>query len=98
MIVKNNLSVNNLKKNISNESKKAGGETNFGDILKDVVMEANTLKKESDAITNDFLVGKTDNLHEVMISAQKAEVAISFVTEVRNRIMEGYQTFASMQV
>jgi flagellar hook-basal body complex protein FliE len=98
MIIKNNLNVNSLKKGIVSEGKKTGGETNFGDILKDVVMEANTLKKESDAVTNDFLVGKTDNLHEVMISAQKAEVAISFVTEVRNRIMEGYQTFASMQV
>lgn len=98
MIVKNNFNINTLKKELSAEGKKAGGKTNFGDILKDAVMEANTLKKESDAITNDFLVGKTDNLHEVMISAQKAEVAISFVTEVRNRIMEGYQTFASMQV
>lgn len=71
---------------------------NFIDFMKDSISEANNLKKQSDVVTADFLAGKTDNLHEVMIAAQKAEVSISFVTEVRNRVLEGYQEFTRMQL
>lgn len=70
----------------------------FGDILKEQINSANQLKKEADSITNDFVAGKTDNLHEVMIAAQKSEIAISFVTEVRNRLVEAYQEFSRMQL
>ena len=71
---------------------------NFMEFLKDGFNETNALKKDSDLMTQDFLAGKTDNLHEVMIAAQKAEVAVTFVTEVRNRIFEGYQEFTRMQL
>ena len=70
----------------------------FSDILKESIYSANSLKKEADSVTEDFLAGKSDNLHEVMIAAQKAEVAISFVTEVRNRLVEAYQEFSKMQL
>lgn len=71
---------------------------NFGDFMKESFNDANALKLNSDAVTNDFLTGRTDNLHEVMIAGQKAEVAITFVTEVRNRVVEGYQEFMRMQM
>ncbi len=70
----------------------------FMDILNDTFYEANSLKTESDAMTNDFLAGKTDNIHEVMITAQKSEIAISFVTEIRNKLLEAYQEFSRMQL
>lgn len=72
--------------------------TKFSDILKNIISEANEQKIEADKLTNDFLIGKSDNLHEVMIAAQKAEISIMFVTEVRNRIMDAYQEFSRMQV
>lgn len=89
----NIISQINLKKN---QPKKVG--QNFADILKEGLEEANSLKLESNEKTQNFLMGKTDNIHEVMIAAQKAEVSISFVTEVRNRIVEAYQEFSRMQV
>ena len=49
-------------------------------------------------MTNDFLSGKTDNLHEVMITAQKSAIAISFVTEIRNKLLEAYQEFSRIQL
>ncbi len=80
------------------DNKKENSGKNFMDLMKDAVYEASSLKKDSDIKTSDFLTGKTDNLHEVMIAAQKAEVAVSFVTEVRNRLIEGYQEFSRMQL
>lgn len=72
--------------------------TKFSDILQGALDDANKLKIESDKLTEDYVLGKNDNLHEVMISAQKAEVSIMFVTEVRNRLMDAYQEFMRMQI
>ncbi len=68
------------------------------DILQNALDDANKLKIESDKLTEDYILGKNDNLHEVMISSQKAEVSIMFVTEVRNRLMDAYQEFMRMQI
>ena len=60
--------------------------------------DANKLNIESDQLSEDFILGKNDNLHEVMISSQKAELSVVFVTEVRNRLMDAYQEFMRMQI
>lgn len=78
------------------DKKEAG--TKFSDILKDALNDANNLKIESDNLTEDYVLGKNDNLHEVMIASQKAELSVMFVTEVRNRLMDSYQEFMRMQV
>ena len=70
----------------------------FAKILSEAIEKTSDLEKDSNKITNDFLTGKVDNIHEVMIVAQKAEIAMSFAIEVRNRVLEGYQEFARMQI
>ncbi len=80
------------------EKKEVTQNKGFADILKENINKANQLKNEADSLTNDFVAGKTDNIHEVMIAAQKSEIAISFVTEVRNRLVEAYQEFSRMQL
>ncbi len=96
MKVLNSANIISQMKIKNTQSKKV--EQNFADILKEGLGEANSLKLESNKKTQNFLMGKTDNIHEVMIAAQKAEVSISFVTEVRNRILDAYQEFSRMQV
>lgn len=89
----NDINKEKFKNNNIDESSQG-----FSEILKGMLYDANTLKKGSDVKTADFMAGKTDNIHEVMIAAQKAEVSISFVTEVRNRILDAYQEFSRMQI
>lgn len=72
--------------------------TKFSDVLKNALDDANKLKIESDNLTEDYVLGKNDNLHEVMIASQKAELSVMFVTEVRNRLMDAYQEFMRMQI
>ncbi len=100
MININNNSTLNLLKTSSEKVVKKDEENkvSFSEILKNTIEEANELKVEADKLTNDYLTGRTDNLHEVMIASQKAEISILFVTEVRNRLMDAYQEFARMQV
>ncbi len=93
-------SVNSFENNDFFKDKvvKKEGTKGFGDIYKDLIQNSNNLKIESDNLTEDFVAGKSDNIHEVMIAAQKSEIAITLVTEVRNRLVEAYQEFSRMQL
>ena len=97
------ISINNgkgitLNNNITDKSGSKENTEKFSDILKNALDEANKLKIESDLLSEDFVLGKNDNLHEVMIASQKAELSVMFVTEVRNRLMDAYQEFMRMQI
>ena len=96
--INNNNSSINLINSIGKTEDKKEGSVKFTDILKDAVADANKLKIEADKLTEDYIVGKSDNLHEVMIASQKAEISVMFVTEVRSRLMDAYQEFMKMQM
>lgn len=71
---------------------------NFKDLLMDALQNVSTLEKESDQMTEDFIAGRTDNIHSVMIAGEKASVALDFVMEVRNKVLEAYQEIMRMQI
>lgn len=96
--INNGMGLTQLNNITADKLDKKDTGTKFSDILNNALEDANKLKIESDKLTEDYILGKNDNLHEVMISAQKAEVSIMFVTEVRNRLMDAYQEFMRMQI
>jgi len=70
----------------------------FKDIIMDALKNVNALEKESDKITEDFIAGRTDNIHSVLIAAEKASISLQFMIEVRNKIVDAYQEIMRMQV
>ncbi|MBP7176336.1 MAG: flagellar hook-basal body complex protein FliE [Thermoclostridium sp.] len=73
-------------------------ETSFRDILTQALQNVNKLEKESEAITSDFIAGKTDSIHSVLIAAEKASLAMDLVLEVRNKVLDAYTEIMRMQV
>lgn len=71
---------------------------NFKDLLMDALENVNSLETESAKMTEDFIAGRTDNIHQVMIAGEKASIALQFVMEVRNKVLEAYQEIMRMQV
>ncbi|MDF2524550.1 MAG: flagellar hook-basal body complex protein FliE [Clostridiales bacterium] len=71
---------------------------NFGSYLKDALGKVNNLQLESEQIGNDFAVGKTDNIHQVMIAAEKADIALQFTMQIRNKILDAYSEIMRMQI
>ncbi len=96
--INNGMGLTQLNNITTEKTEKKDIGAKFSDILQNALDDANKLKIESDKLTEDYILGKNDNLHEVMISSQKAEVSIMFVTEVRNRLMDAYQEFMRMQI
>lgn len=70
----------------------------FSDYLKNAIKQVDELEKQSRAVAEDFAAGKTDNIHEVMIAAQKADIAIQFTLQIRNKILDAYNEIMRMQI
>lgn len=70
----------------------------FADTLKSAIDNVNQLQKASDKAAQDLAVGKTDNVADVMIAAEKADIALRVMVQVRNKIIDAYQEIMKMQV
>src|SRR5580704_12368300 len=70
----------------------------FADTLKDAVGSVNTLQVSSDKAAQDLATGRTDNVADVMIATEKADIALRLMVQVRNKIIDAYQEVMKMQV
>jgi len=78
----------------------AGAEAgkSFADTLKESVANVNALQKQADVKAQELATGKTDNIQDVMVSAEKADIALRLMVNVRNKIIDAYQDIMKMQV
>ncbi|WP_040286865.1 flagellar hook-basal body complex protein FliE [Sporosarcina koreensis] len=70
----------------------------FGAYLKDAIQDVNSAQVQSDMMTEKLVRGEDVDLHNVMITAQKASIALSATMEVRNKVVEAYQEIMRMPV
>lgn len=66
--------------------------------LEQGVNETNRLMGQADKLADEAAVGGDVDLHDVMISAEKASVALQLTLQVRNKLVEAYQEVMRMQV
>ena len=80
-------------------SQKTGGiaPSPFADTLKDSLAKVNDLQQEKKAMITSFASGEQQNVHELMISLQKAGLAMNMTTAVRNKALEAYKELARLQ-
>lgn len=72
--------------------------TSFSKILSNTINEVNALQSHSDEQTERLVKGENVDLHNVMISAQKASISLQATIEIRNKVVEAYQEMMRMQV
>lgn len=71
----------------------------FGEKLRTAVDQVNDTQLTAEKLTREFVSGETDkNLHEVMISLQKANISFQSMIQVRNKLVTAYQEIMNMQV
>jgi len=70
----------------------------FADMLKTNLTKVNDLQVSADDLATQFVLGETDNIHQVMIAGQKAEIALQLTTAIRSKVMEAYQEIMRMQI
>lgn len=70
----------------------------FADTLKEAINSTNVAQKEADVKMQELATGKNQNIHDVMLSAEKADISLRLMVQVRNKIIEAYQDIMKMQV
>jgi len=68
------------------------------DYLNSAIEKTNNLIIESEQLSEDFAAGKTDNIHQVIIAAEKADIAFQLTMQIRNKIMDAYNEIMRMQI
>ncbi|MBX2987658.1 MAG: flagellar hook-basal body complex protein FliE [Bdellovibrionaceae bacterium] len=74
------------------------GGASFADTLKQAIDQVNGLQKSSDKAMQDLATGRTDNVADVMIAAEKADIALRVMVQVRNKVIDAYNEIMKMQV
>lgn len=69
-----------------------------GKFFSELVSKVNELQNRSDAAIQGLASGENKNLHEVMISMEKASISFLFMSQVRNKAIEAYQEVMRMQL
>lgn len=72
--------------------------TSFSELLTKAVGGVDEAMKDSDQKIQDFIAGKTDNVHDVMISMQRAQLSFQMMVEIRNKAIEAYHELSRMQI
>lgn len=70
----------------------------FQDTLKNYLANVNDQLKKSDQMTENFALGKNNNIQEVMLASAKAELSLKFLMQIRNKLMDAYQEIMRMSV
>ncbi|MCP9291898.1 MULTISPECIES: flagellar hook-basal body complex protein FliE [Gracilimonas] len=70
----------------------------FADMLSNAINGVDTTMKTSESKMQDYVSGKTDNVADVMISMQRAQLSFQMMVEVRNKAIETYNEISRMQI
>ena len=74
------------------------GQVSFADMLKDAVGKVNTMQKRADTKMEQLATGKTDNIQDVMVATEQADIAMRLMVNIRNKVIDAYQEIMKMQV
>ena len=55
-------------------------------------------RKDADIKIGNFLAGEGEELHNVVMSTQKAELSFELFQQVRNKVVQAYQEVMRMQM
>lgn len=74
-----------------------GGAPDFMQTLENAVQQVNDVQSDASSKVQDLLRGNGQDLHTAMIAVEKADLSFQLMMQVRNKIIQAYQTVSQMQ-
>lgn len=74
------------------------GNNKFAAFLKDAVEQVNEAQIMSDNKKEALASGQIDDLHDVMITAQKASITLETSVQIQKKVIDAYNEIMRMQV
>jgi len=75
---------------------KSDKEVGFGDVLGNMINSVNDLQNDAAKTQELAATGEAADLHDVMISLEKAGVAMDLLMEIRNKLVDAFQSLVKM--
>ena len=69
----------------------------FGSVLNQSINTVARMQQEADARAGQLTAGESKDIHGTMIAMQKAEISMSLMMEVRNKLISAYDEIKRMQ-
>jgi flagellar hook-basal body complex protein FliE len=70
----------------------------FQSVLTDAISTVQNFQQNAQSSINSFLSGEGEELHQVAIKTQEAEISFDMFLQVRNKLISAYQEVMRMQV
>lgn len=68
----------------------------FNGLLATQIKKTNELQHTADMETQRFIVGESENIHDMLIAVEEASIALDLTIQTRNKMVEWYQEFKNM--
>ena len=84
--------------NADNNKAQTTNDNTFSSVLKSAIDGTNEKLVASDEATSAFVRGDDVNIDEVMVKNQEASLCLQFLTQTRDKLLEGYDTLSKLQL
>ena len=69
-----------------------GAASGFKNVLQDVINNVEKTEAATKVDAYNLSIGNMDNVHNMMINTAKADLALQTMVQLRNKVLESYQT------
>lgn len=76
----------------------SGQGLSFSQMLQSALDGVNQSLQQADVMAARLAVGEVTDIHQVMIAAEKANIALQLTISIRNQVIEAYQEIGRMQI
>ncbi len=70
----------------------------FGEVLAEAVDRVERYREQAGSAVERFLSGEDQELHQVALAAQRAELAFELFLQMKNKVVQAYQEVMRMQL
>src|SRR6476469_8102505 len=70
----------------------------FQDVLKSAIEDVDKFRVQADEKVGKFLAGEGEELHDVVLATQRAQLSFEMFQSVRNKVVQSYQEIMRMQM
>lgn len=87
-----------VQQKTANQDIRTSKDETFASTLDSFITDVDSLQKDSAEMNEKLIKGDPVDLHDVMISAEKAKTGFTLMMELRNKFLDLYKEVLRMQV
>ena len=92
-------SVGNLTHTAGNAAHAAApSKGGFGELLQSSLDRVNQLQSDADRTAEALAVGSQTDIHSAMIAVEKAGIALELALQIRNKLLNAYESLMRQQI